>query len=92
MIEGRKFDGMIPNGTKMISLEAGKITFKDSMAFLPMALSAFTDTFGLTELKKGFFPHKFHTQENRSHVGPLPEVSYNDPEGMSSKKKEFEVW
>ena len=92
MIEGRKFDVMIPNGTKMISLEAGKITFKDSMAFLPMALSAFTDTFGLTELEKGFFPHKFHTQENRSHVGPLPEVSCNDPEGMSSKKKEFEVW
>lgn len=60
MIEGRKFDVMIPNGTK-ISLEAGKITFKDSMAFLPMALSAFTDTFGLTELKKGFFLHKFHT-------------------------------
>ena len=93
VIEGRKFDVMIPNGTKMISLEAGKITFKDSMAFLPMALSAFTDTFGLTELKKGFFPHKFHTQENRSYVGPLPEVSYYDPEGMSSKKKEeFEVW
>ena len=47
---------MIPNGTKMISLEAGKITFKDSMAFLPMALSAFTDTFGLTELKKRLLP------------------------------------
>ena len=46
--EGRKFDLMIPNGTKMLSLESGKIVFKYSM-------TALTDTFGLTELKKDSF-------------------------------------
>lgn len=43
------------NGTKPISISYRNVTLKDSYAFIPMALSNFSKTFNLTELKKGFF-------------------------------------
>ncbi|KAF0691466.1 Uncharacterized protein FWK35_00036758, partial [Aphis craccivora] len=38
-------------------------------------LSDFPKTFGLTEAKKGYFPHFFNTPENQSYIGPLPNKS-----------------
>ena len=91
--EERKIEDIIAIGTKWLSFKVGQITFKDSFSFLPMSLSAFTSTFGLTELKKGFFPHLFHTPDHQDYVGALPAASCYDPESMSnSKKKEFQVW
>ena len=91
--EERKIEDIIAIGTKWLSFKVGQITFKDSFSFLPMSLSAFTSTFGLTELKKGFFPHLFHTTDHQDYVGALPAASYYDPESMSnSKKKQFQVW
>ncbi|PFX25087.1 hypothetical protein AWC38_SpisGene10309 [Stylophora pistillata] len=91
--ENRRFEFLIPNGTKNLCMKVGKITFKDSMCFLPMALASFSSTFGIPELKKGFFPHKFHTPDHQNYIGPLPTAEYYDPDGMSSeKKKEFEAW
>ena len=52
----------IVNGAKILSLELPNIKFIDSMNFFPMALSNFPKTFGLNEMKKGFFPHFFNTQ------------------------------
>ena len=43
------------NGAKILFMSVGKIKFKDSLCFLLMTLSAFSETFGLTELKEGFF-------------------------------------
>ena len=40
------------------------LTFKDSLSFLNMPLANFTKTFGLAELKKCWFPHKFSKLEN----------------------------
>ena len=57
MKEQRKIKDIVAVDTKWLTL------------FLPMALSAFTDTFGLTELKKGFFPHFFHTPSNQHNCG-----------------------
>ena len=42
-------------GAKVLSFQSGALTFKDSLCFLPMPLASFPATFGLTELKKGFF-------------------------------------
>ncbi|PFX24415.1 hypothetical protein AWC38_SpisGene10975 [Stylophora pistillata] len=81
VIEGRKFDAMILNDTKMGSLEARKITFKDSMAF-PGSVRIHRHLWS-HRVEKDFFPHKFHIPENRDYVGPLPEASYYDAEGMS---------
>jgi len=81
------------NGAKILFMSVGNIHFKDSLCFLPMALAEFTNTFGLDELKKGFFPHFFNRSENQQYVGPLPEPHYYDPDGMSpQRKKEFDKW
>ena len=54
-------------GQKILSLKCGNITFKDSLCFLPMHLSAFTKTFGLNPGKcaKGYFPHFFNRREHQ---------------------------
>ena len=80
-------------GAKVLSFQSGALTFKDSLCFLPMPLASFPATFGLTELKKGFFPHVFNTLDNQSYEGRLPDLHYYDPESMSEgKRKELEEW
>ena len=44
------------NGAKILSLSLDGLTFLDSLSFLLMPLAGFPKAFGLTELKKGFFP------------------------------------
>jgi len=80
-------------GTKILSFKSHRLTFKDSLCFLPFPLSNFPATFGLTELCKGFFPHKFNMLENQDYEGSMPPKDTYDPDGMSVKKKaEFEQW
>ena len=86
---------LILNGAKIMSmeLEEAEIKFRDSLNFLPMPLKALPKTFGLTELKKGYFPHFFNRKENQHYVGPLPPVENYDPDGMSTKERqEFLRW
>ena len=66
---------IIHNGQKIIQTEV-KCRFIDSISFTPMPLRDFTKTFGLTEIAKGCFPHKFNTDENQDYTGPYPEKSY----------------
>ena len=80
-------------GAKVLSFKCGPITFKDSLCFLPFPLSAFPDTFKITELKKGYFPHAFNTPQNQGYVGGIPAKQYYDPDGMKSQDKtKFEEW
>ena len=80
-------------GSKVLSFESGPLHFKDSLCFLPMPLASFAETFNLTELKKGFFPHQFNLQQHQSYVGQIPALEFFDPDGMSDKKKkELEEW
>ena len=70
-----------------------RIRFIDSLSFFQMPLSAFPKTFGLTELKKGYFLHLFNIPENQEYVGSIPEKHYYMPESMSvSGRKNFEKW
>jgi len=49
--------------------------------------------FGLTELKKGYFPHKFNLPEHQNYVGPVPALDYYMPETMSPEGKQaLEKW
>ncbi|KAK7605181.1 hypothetical protein V9T40_007039 [Parthenolecanium corni] len=68
----------IYNGSKLMLLTIPSIKLKiiDSHNFLQAPLSSFPKTFELTELKKGYFPHLFNTQENRDYVGPMPDKKY----------------
>ena len=81
-------------GAKVLSFQSGPLTFKDSLCFLPMPLASFPKTFGITELKKGYFPHAFNTPDNQSYVGRIPDQEFYDPEGMkdADAKQAFERW
>jgi len=59
----------------------------DTLNFLPMPLSAFPKTFGITELKKGHFPHFFNTTENWEYEGPLPDLEFYGPEALKEDAK-----
>ncbi|XP_068735251.1 uncharacterized protein [Montipora capricornis] len=81
---------LILNGAKIMSMELqeAEIKFRDSLNFLPMPLKALPKTFGLTELKKGYFPHFFNRKENQQYVGRLPPIENYNPAGMSRKERE----
>ena len=91
--QNRTVERLVTVGVKVLSFTSDRITFKDSLCFLPFSLASFPATFGLTELCKGFFPHLFNTRDNQSYVGPVPDQHYYDPDGMTSKKREaFMRW
>ncbi|XP_035228066.1 uncharacterized protein LOC118200234 [Stegodyphus dumicola] len=86
---------VIPNGSMIMCLRHPSLNIRviDSLNFLPMALAKLPGCFGLTELKKGYFPHLFNSRENQSYVGPLPEARYYSPDTMSTPaRKAFLSW
>ena len=83
----REVTNQVTIGVKLLSVQSDLLMFKDSLCFLPFSLASFPSTFGLTELKKGFFPHLFNTMANQDYVGPMPPMDTYDPNGMSPKKK-----
>ena len=91
--DGRRVVNQSCMGAKVLSFKCGPLTFKDSLCFLPFPLSAFPATFGLEEVKKGYFPHGFNTPDHQSYVGGIPPKRYYDPDGMKAKEKAaFERW
>ena len=83
-------------GSKFMSIGVPqcKIRILDSINFSPMALEKFPDSFGLTEMTKGYFPHLFNTMENQNTSLPsLPDVKYYKPGGMTNNKRtKFMQW
>ena len=71
------------NGCKLLEVKHDRLRFIDSLSFFQMPLSAFPKTFGLTELCKGYFPHKFNLPGHQTYVGPVPALDYYMPETMS---------
>ena len=86
------------NGCKLLEVKRDSIRFIRfirfiSLSFFQMPLSAFPKTFGLTELRKGYFLHKFNMPENQEYVGSIPAQDYYMPEAMFLKgRQEFEKW
>ena len=81
------------NGCKLLEVKHDRIRFIDSLSFFQMPLLAFPNTLGLTELRKGYFPHKLNIPENQEYVGSIPTRDYYMPEDMSPKgRQEFETW
>ena len=63
------------------------------MSFFQMKLAKFPKTFGLTELKKGYFPHLFNTDDHQTYVGSLPDQHYYMPDGMTVDDRDaFRRW
>ena len=80
---------VIPKGTELMMIEAGDIKIIDSLCFIPMALSKFPKKFGVTELKKGYFPHLFNCHENWHYIGPIPDVKFYQPDLMMPDDREL---
>ena len=81
------------NGAKIMTMSAHGVRFVDSYNFLPDALSRVPSAFGLTELKKGYFPHLFNTTANQNYVGLYPSIETYIPDGMRGKaREEFLAW
>ena len=91
-------DPVIFSGSKIMYMNVPtgglNIRLLDSLNFLPMPLAQLPKSFGLVELKKGFFPHFYNTTEHQNDVRiNLPEVKYYDPDHMSKERREeFFKW
>ena len=84
---------IIYSGTKIMSMEVEGRRFIDSLNFIAAPLSSFPKTFGLTELKKGYFPHYFNKEHNQNYVGPIPSKKHFGYDQMSSTaRKAFLEW
>ena len=89
---------VIFSGSKIMYMKVptGGINIRllDSLNFLPMPLAQLPKSFGLVELKKGFFPHYYNTAEHQNDVLiNLPDVKYYDPDSMSKERREeFFKW
>ena len=70
------------------------IRFIDSLNFIKTALSNLPKVFGFeNQFAKGFFPHKFNTEQNYDYVGQIPEKEQFDFKWMShERRKEFDEW
>ena len=68
----------IYNGAKIMFMELPKLSirFIDSLNFLQMPLKAFPKTFGMNELKKGYFCYHFNQECNQNYVGPIPSKNH----------------
>jgi len=82
---GNRIVEQLRNGCKLLEVKHDRIRFIDSLSFFQMSLSAFPKTFGLTELKKGYFPHKFNLPEHQTYVGILPALIISCPKPWPPK-------
>ena len=78
----------IYNGAKIMFMEIPKLSirFIDSLNFLQMPLKAFPKTFGMNELKKGYFPHYLNKECNKEYIGPIPSKKHYGLNQMKSEK------
>ena len=81
---------LVENGGKIMMLECPdhKLKFLDSLNFITMPLKKLPTSFGVTELKKGYFLYLFNVVGNQNYIGKMPDIEYFDPDGMSSSEKE----
>ncbi|XP_071110601.1 uncharacterized protein [Haliotis cracherodii] len=83
----------IRHGQHILQMTLGRLCFEDSLNFIPYPLKAFPKSFGLKEMKKGYFPHFFNTRVNQTYRGPYPPAVTYDPDGMSpAERSAFLQW
>ena len=84
---------IVLSGSKLLVIEFAKLKIIDSYNFIPMALAKLPKTFGIQEMKKGYFPHYFNTPENQAYVGVYPDQTYYGVDYMSCSDREaFLKW
>ena len=86
---GCKPDTLIRRGGKILhmSRKASGIRFIDSLSFIAIPLSKFSQTFQL-DWPKGDFPHLFNHPDNEDYEGPLPDPEKYGVNNMMPKARE----
>lgn len=77
---------LILAGQKIMYMKIKSIRFIDSLNHIASPLSKMPAMFGLSDLKKGYFPYKFNTAANRNYIGKMPAKSYFSPGEMGGEK------
>lgn len=79
----------ILNGGKILQMDIGqhKIKFRDSLNFNPQSLAQWPSTFGIPDLSKGVFPHRFNRPGNWDNIVPYPSLADFGFELKSSKDR-----
>uniref|UniRef100_A0A1I8J3U7 DNA-directed DNA polymerase n=1 Tax=Macrostomum lignano TaxID=282301 RepID=A0A1I8J3U7_9PLAT len=68
----KKKPQVIFQNSRLMYMKCDKITFKDSLNFIPIGLAQFPKALGLgTQLTKGDFPHVFNQPENWGYEGQV---------------------
>ena len=84
---------LILAGNKIMYMKIKSVRFIDSLNHIAQPLATFPDTFGLTEMKKGFFPYLFNVAENQNYIGNIPHIKFFSPNQMKAEKRaEFIAW
>ena len=88
-------------GSKIMYGKVGRglnIKILDSLNFLNMPLDKLPKSFGLKEMKKGYFPHLYNTQQMNNLKGSkflphLPPLEFYDVDNMNIEKcQQFLIW
>ena len=85
----------IYNGAKIMFMEIPKLSirFINSLNFLQMPLKSFPKTFGMNELKKGYFPHYFNKGCTENYVGTMPSKKHYGYNQMKpDERSKFLKW
>lgn len=84
---------VICQGSKILCIRYRNVKIIDSYSFIPIPLSDFPSAFGISEEKKGFFPHLFNKKENQSYVGQYPSEEFYGCEYFKEERlREFKNW
>jgi hypothetical protein len=74
-------------GNKIMYMKINSIRFIDSLNHIAQSLKEFPKMFGITEMKKGFFPYLFNVESNAGYKGKIPDMKYFGVNEMSIDKK-----
>ena len=70
------------NGGKILQLDVRgmdfSIKFRDSLNYNPQSLAKWPATFGIPNVSKGHFPHRFNRPENWNQLNPVPFPTLED--------------
>jgi hypothetical protein len=78
-----------------LSIQHRQARFLDSLNHFGVGLDKLAGMWGLDESRytKGFFPYKFNTPQHQDYVGPIPSISYFEPDTMPvMKRRAFLSW
>ena len=90
---GLKTPRLIMNGNNIMKLEFNGVRLIDFFNFMNFGFAKFPATFGLQEMKKGYFPHWANTDKYWNYIGPYLDMSFYHPDSMREESREqFISW